>query len=297
MFEHDEFESTNEFLDDPEESVDLYELLGVAPNADMKRVRKRIGEMFLEAQNNVEHRSFRRRFYYRELMEVLLPKARHHLLNVERRQNYNHSLGLPSINYSPASNGNIEYSKEAVAADKTAPLTRNNDPIRPVTSAAIAPHASSPEANASTPPETISSEMVSLEAAKAEAVSSEAAQAESPKTAGLRGVTPEHLKMDASRVEQRRIEKRRELIKQELVAEGQKWGIAAGFGAFTATAFLIFTFAWLAGISQLEILAVPLALGVALFCARYAHRESRKRIIALLSQMPYDKLLQRCARM
>jgi hypothetical protein len=44
--------------------VDLYDLLDLPPGSDVATVRKRITTLYIEAQNNLDHRNFRKRFYY-----------------------------------------------------------------------------------------------------------------------------------------------------------------------------------------------------------------------------------------
>jgi hypothetical protein len=77
-----------------ESFVDLYDLLDVWPDAENGALRRRIADLYLEARNNLEHQSHRKRFYYRELYEVQLPQARLILLDAERRAEYDHELQL-----------------------------------------------------------------------------------------------------------------------------------------------------------------------------------------------------------
>ena len=72
--------------------VDLYELLELPVNADTGTVRERINQLYLEAQRNIDHHNFRKRFYYQELFEVHLPQAHDFLLNPERRAQYDRYL-------------------------------------------------------------------------------------------------------------------------------------------------------------------------------------------------------------
>ncbi len=325
MFEQDE-EIIDNYLEETEDSVNFYELLGVAPDVDAKTIRRRVAEMFLEAQNNVEHRNFRRRFYFRELMESLLPKARHLLLDHKRRAAYNQFLGVAPPPAPPVT--------ETVAAPtESLPIVSTSPFASPSPLASVAPPLSTREEsdarvlNADRVLETMAQYLAAspIEEASTEEASTEEALAE--QSAGVqsafgdgetssqtpvsvvssgaitsvvasarRGVTPEHAKMDAERVLWRRDTKRRELIRQELVAEGKKWGFVAGASAFAIGGAVSLGLGFSLDAGFLKILALPVALASAAFCARYAHREARKRIIALLSQMPYDQLLQRCAR-
>lgn len=72
--------------------VDLYELLEVPPDADMGRLRERINKLYLEAQRNLDHHNFRKRFYYQELFEVHLPNAHQFLLDSAQRATYDRYL-------------------------------------------------------------------------------------------------------------------------------------------------------------------------------------------------------------
>ena len=77
---------------DEESFVDLYEVLELWPEADTATLRKRISELYLEARDNLEHQSHRKRFYYRELYEVHLPLARLIFLDKEKRAEYDKQL-------------------------------------------------------------------------------------------------------------------------------------------------------------------------------------------------------------
>jgi len=77
---------------DEESFIDLYEVLDLWPEADTLTLRKRISEMYLEARDNLEHQSHRKRFYYRELYEVHLPLARLIFLDKDKRAEYNAQL-------------------------------------------------------------------------------------------------------------------------------------------------------------------------------------------------------------
>ncbi|HVF85145.1 MAG TPA: J domain-containing protein [Abditibacteriaceae bacterium] len=277
-------DAPNELFDEINGSINLYEILDVPPDADLKTIRKRIGSLFLEAQNNLDHRNFRRRFYYRELTEVVLPRARHNLLDAERREDYNLSLGVaapstPSLSPdslpSDSAGTLTEYSNAADAG--TATSAKNMDGIA-VCNGHFAEQSEMPPGATNTN-------------------SAAADRSVAARGTAVRGVTPHHLKMDAGQVERRRDFKRRELIKQELVAVGTRWAVMVGVLAFALSALLL----WGAGVTlrvqALQLAALPIALVCATFCARSAHRKARKSVIALLSKMPYEQLLQRCAKM
>lgn len=77
---------------DGEDFVDLYAILGVSPTAPVADLRRRIGVLYTEAQENLDHRNFRKRFYYHELYEVHLPQAHNVLLDDARRAGYDTEL-------------------------------------------------------------------------------------------------------------------------------------------------------------------------------------------------------------
>lgn len=88
-----------------DEFVDLYEILGVPLDADREVLRKRINEMYLEAQRNLDHRSFQMRVKYQEIFEVTMPQARYILLDAGRRAEYDRMVssmrGLPPQSSAP----------------------------------------------------------------------------------------------------------------------------------------------------------------------------------------------------
>ncbi|RYG75589.1 hypothetical protein EON80_00160 [bacterium] len=71
-----------------EEFVDLYEVLELPVDADRNVLRKRINELYLDAQRNLDHRTFATRVKYQELFEVTMPQARYILLDDGRRDEY-----------------------------------------------------------------------------------------------------------------------------------------------------------------------------------------------------------------
>jgi len=90
-----------------DEFVDLYALLGVETDADDASIRKRASALYLEAQNNLDHRNPAKRLQWQQLYEVYLPQARHLLLDATRRAEYNRYLaayrsGKPLAEVAPA---------------------------------------------------------------------------------------------------------------------------------------------------------------------------------------------------
>ena len=71
-----------------DEFVDFYEVLTLPLEADRTTVRKRINELYVEAQRNLDHRNFATRVKFQELFEITLPQARYILLDEGRRDDY-----------------------------------------------------------------------------------------------------------------------------------------------------------------------------------------------------------------
>jgi hypothetical protein len=75
-----------------DEFIDLYEALDLPQNADIEKIRKRINALYLESQQNLDHRNARKRLHYQQLYEIILPQARHLLLDGGRRGEYDRYL-------------------------------------------------------------------------------------------------------------------------------------------------------------------------------------------------------------
>lgn len=75
-----------------DEFVDLYEILELATDAEADTIRKRINELYLESQQNLDHRNAKKRLQYQQMYEIYLPQARHLLLDVRRREEYDRYL-------------------------------------------------------------------------------------------------------------------------------------------------------------------------------------------------------------
>ncbi|PQV63240.1 hypothetical protein B1R32_11466 [Abditibacterium utsteinense] len=71
-----------------EEFVDLYEVLELPVDADRNTLRRRVNELYLDAQRNLDHRNFATRVKFQELFEITLPQARYILLDDGRRDDY-----------------------------------------------------------------------------------------------------------------------------------------------------------------------------------------------------------------
>lgn len=129
---------------DEESFIDLYEVLELWPEADAATLRKRISELYLEARDNLEHQSHRKRFYYRELYEVHLPLARLIFLDKEKRAEYDSQLqsyfqkkGKPTSIRKPQDTGRSRLDDLPGAAapevvDPFAEFTDDDIPLPPV---------------------------------------------------------------------------------------------------------------------------------------------------------------------
>ena len=84
-----------------DEFVDFYEILELPLDAERSDVRKRISELYIEAQKNLDHRNFSTRVHYQQLFEITLPQARYILLDAGRRDDYDR---LVKASRAPASN-------------------------------------------------------------------------------------------------------------------------------------------------------------------------------------------------
>lgn len=113
------------------------------------------------------------------------------------------------------------------------------------------------------------------------------------------------LRMERKDVEQRRDVKRRELIKNEIIANGFKWGFGGGLGVLSGCVLLVLALnALLPGgvitaskVSPFIFLSIcaVLMMAASVFTARQTMRWARKRTVGYLSKLPYDELLRQCA--
>lgn len=72
--------------------IDLYELLHLSPETDSDTLRRHINKVYLEAQQNLDHRNAHKRLHFQQLFEIYLPQARHLLLDPARRAEYDRYL-------------------------------------------------------------------------------------------------------------------------------------------------------------------------------------------------------------
>jgi hypothetical protein len=75
-----------------DEFVDLYDVLEIPEQADGEEIRKRINVLYIEAQQNLDHRNIKKRMQFQQMYEIYLPQARHLLMDDARRAEYNRYL-------------------------------------------------------------------------------------------------------------------------------------------------------------------------------------------------------------
>lgn len=297
-----------------DEFVDLYKMLDIAPNATEAELRERVNKLYLEAQRNIDHHNFRKRFYYQQLYEVHLPQAHQLLLDPTRRVEYNRFLdafnkGEAFPEDLPDSGGSVgDLSGDlgrtsGIETDMlpTVGAAGNSMPgiaspsTTPSSTASPAPARSRPTTPATQAPTTPATPAPAQKSAPtpspATPVTPRRAAPVSPSIASSAG---RRLAVDIEDMERRRDHKRRELIRGELEAAGQTWG----YGAGTVVFIVILAISYFAGAGQPAILGggAVLALTSALIAGRYALRAARRNIVVVLSKMPYDELLRRCAK-
>ena len=306
-----------------DEFVDLYKMLDIAPDANETELRERVNKLYLEAQRNIDHHNFRKRFYYQQLYEVHLPQAHQLLLDPTRRVEYNRFLDafnngepFPEDSLDSADGGSglrgdlgrttgIENemlptvgSVSSVIPDVAPAPSAPSSPASPIASTASpAPSAASP-APPSTPtpaaPARPAPAQKATSAAPSTAPTPIAPRRAAPISPSIASSAGRRVAVDIEDMERRRDHKRRELIRGELEAAGQAWGYGVGAVVF----IIILAIAYFASNGQPTILGggAVLALTSALIAGRYALRAARRNIVVVLSKMPYDELLRRCAK-
>lgn len=75
-----------------DEFVDLYAVLEIPENVGTEEIRKRINALYIEAQQNLDHRNVKKRLQFQQMYEIFLPQARHLLMDDARRAEYNRYL-------------------------------------------------------------------------------------------------------------------------------------------------------------------------------------------------------------
>jgi len=117
------------------EVLDLYAVLGIAPDLPIPAVRARVGELYNEALANAEHRDLRKRRHYDRMLE-LLPRCYDILLDEQKRALYDAYLvqaraGLAQVDfdtYMAQVSGKVAFdlrSREGLMA------VRQSDPAEP----------------------------------------------------------------------------------------------------------------------------------------------------------------------
>lgn len=100
-----------------DEFVDFYEILELPLGAERSEVRKRISELYVEAQKNLDHRNFNTRVHYQQLFEIVLPQARYIILDEGRRDDYDRLVR--ASRGAGASSGNSGSASAATAGEKS----------------------------------------------------------------------------------------------------------------------------------------------------------------------------------
>lgn len=112
-----------------EEFIDFYEVLELPMESDRDTLRKRINELYLEAQRNIDHRHFATRAKFQEVFEVTMPRARIILLDDDRRDEYDRLVRA----FRAAKNGGPPVpadlaAKSAISKSATSPGAASSQP-------------------------------------------------------------------------------------------------------------------------------------------------------------------------
>ena len=75
-----------------DEFVDLYDVMDLPVESDSETIRQRLNTLYLEAQQNLDHRNAKKRIQYQQMYEIYLPQGRHLLLDPRRRAEYDRYL-------------------------------------------------------------------------------------------------------------------------------------------------------------------------------------------------------------
>ena len=101
-----------------DEFVDFYEILELPLEAERSEVRKRISELYIEAQKNLDHRNFNTRVRYQQLFEVTLPQARYILLDDGRRDDYDRLVRASRASAGSASATSGDLTEQGAATER-----------------------------------------------------------------------------------------------------------------------------------------------------------------------------------
>jgi hypothetical protein len=104
--------------------VDLYEILELPTDAESETIRQRLNTLYLEAQQNLDHRNPKKRLQYQQMYEVYLPQARHLLLDAKRRAEYDRYLMAyhTGDKVAPAAKSESEVSMPSISVVEEPPL-------------------------------------------------------------------------------------------------------------------------------------------------------------------------------
>jgi curved DNA-binding protein CbpA len=104
--------------------VDLYEILELPTDAESETIRQRLNTLYLEAQQNLDHRNPKKRLQYQQMYEVYLPQARHLLLDSKRRAEYDRYLAAYHTGHkvAPAAKSESEVSMPSISVVEEPPL-------------------------------------------------------------------------------------------------------------------------------------------------------------------------------
>ncbi|HVF10826.1 MAG TPA: hypothetical protein VNA16_08490 [Abditibacteriaceae bacterium] len=116
-----------------DEFVDLYEVLGLPVDADADKLRKRINELYLDAQRNLDHRNVQKRLRFQQFYELYLPQARHLLLDPARRAEYDQYLQAYRAHQATGGAGPVA---KAPASEKGEPAPSPGDSQEDLTASA-----------------------------------------------------------------------------------------------------------------------------------------------------------------
>ncbi len=296
-----------------DEFVDLYALLGVPNAADAARIRKTIGELYLEAQKNLDHRNPRKRLQYQQMYEVYLPQARHLLLDDARRAEYDRYLKafLSGQTYSPAPKAQEPAPKapdlpETSAAPPAKPAELSEaeqadlwskwksglqlevaEELPPVATGAAA---TSTAARSSTPsPPTQPTPQ-----------STAAKTKPTPRVAGASAEEEGEERRRREAAEFQRQQQRLNLIRSAVETAGLMWRIVAGVGVFAIGCLIVFGLDgyfrksdhFPLNLSQglFDALGLLIVFGIAFFVSNSVSRAARRRKNMELSMLSYEEL-------
>lgn len=279
-----------------DEFVDLYKILEVPATSTDADLRERVNSLYLEAQRNLDHHNFRKRFYYQQLYEVHLPQAHQLLLNAPQRADYDRYLncfnkGLPF----PTDSGPGEQAPSSTDLSRSERLDEEMLPAASAETMQAAKAAQPAKSEAAPKPGPKAS--FDFDQAK-ERMARPAAPKTAPKPSSKEW-QKKQAALDTAEMERRRDSKRRDLIKGELIAAGTTYGVGAGIACavvLAAPLLLALSSMKMLGNAPVLIIGLIVIAGIAWAAGDYSVKNARRRIVVELSKMPYDQLLRRCSK-